>query len=159
MSEGGWVVTYEDISERRKVEANTEYLAHHDVLTGLPNRLAFSLRLDHLLRNRSDRRTFALLIVDVDDFKDVERTRWVIWRGICCWVTIAQRLNARPRAGGALGGASGRRRIRHSADDAARAQLALRLLAQRVVDATDQPTTRRAPHSASVSIGIAMARG
>ena len=154
MSEGGWVVTYEDISERRKVEANTEYLAHHDVLTGLPNRLAFSLRLDHLLRNRSDRRTFALLIVDVDDFKDVNDTLGHL-AGDMLLVTIAQRLRACVREEDLV--------ARLGGDEFAILQMMPRersstlTLAQRVVDATDQPYDLEGRRiSASVSIGIAV---
>ena len=154
MSEGGWVVTYEDISERRKVEANTEYLAHHDVLTGLPNRLAFSLRLDHLLANRTDRRRFALLFVDVDDFKDINDTLGHL-AGDMLLVTIAQRLRSCVREEDLV--------ARLGGDEFAILQLMPRdrsetlALAQRLVDAIDQPYDidgRRT--SASISLGIAV---
>jgi len=38
--------TYEDITERRKAEARIEFLAHHDGLTELPNRVLFTERLE-----------------------------------------------------------------------------------------------------------------
>ena len=154
MSEGGWVVTYEDISERRKVEANTEYLAHHDILTGLPNRLAFSLRLDQLLRSRTDLWTFALLIVDVDDFKDVNDTLGHL-AGDMLLVTIAQRLRGCVREEDLV--------ARLGGDEFAILQMLPRdrndtlALAQRLVDAVDQPFDLEGRRIASsISVGIAV---
>jgi diguanylate cyclase (GGDEF)-like protein len=154
MTEGGWVVTYEDISERRKVEANTEYLAHHDVLTGLPNRLAFTLRLDHLLGNRADRRSFALLFVDVDDFKDINDTLGHL-AGDMLLVTIAQRLRASVREEDLV--------ARLGGDEFAILQMMPRdrgetlALAQRLVDAVGQPYDVEGRRiSSSISLGIAV---
>jgi diguanylate cyclase (GGDEF)-like protein len=154
MSEGGWVITYEDISERRKVEANTEYLAHHDVLTGLPNRLAFSLRLDQLLLIRTHPWTFALLIVDVDDFKDVNDTLGHL-AGDMLLVTIAQRLRDCVRAEDLV--------ARLGGDEFAILQMLPKdrndtlALAQRLVDAVDQPYDLEGRRmSSSISLGIAI---
>jgi len=44
IADGGWVATHEDITERKQYEARIAHLAHHDVLTGLPNRAAFNER-------------------------------------------------------------------------------------------------------------------
>ena len=38
MPDGGWVSTHEDITEYRRIEARIAHMAHHDVLTELPNR-------------------------------------------------------------------------------------------------------------------------
>ena len=46
---GGWVATYEDITERRRTEARITYMAHHDTLTGLPNRVLFREHLERAL--------------------------------------------------------------------------------------------------------------
>jgi len=43
--DGGWVATFEDITERRRAEARVRHMAHHDALTGLPNRALFGERL------------------------------------------------------------------------------------------------------------------
>ena len=43
--DGGWVATYQDITERREAEARILHLAHHDVLTDLANRALFLHKL------------------------------------------------------------------------------------------------------------------
>ncbi|MEW6313468.1 MAG: EAL domain-containing protein [Pseudomonadota bacterium] len=67
-----YVGIFSDISEHKAAEAQIEFLAHHDPLTGLPNRL--------LLRDRFERaiahavragEMVALLFIDLDDFKNI----------------------------------------------------------------------------------------
>ena len=72
MPEGGWVATYEDISQRRQAEAQITYLAHHDALTGLVNRVYFGEQLESALV-RLERRggSFTVHCLDLDGFKDV----------------------------------------------------------------------------------------
>ena len=68
----GWVATYEDISERRQAEARIQFMAHHDALTCLPNRLVFEDRLGQLLKGmRQEDGSAAVLCIDLDHFKDV----------------------------------------------------------------------------------------
>lgn len=61
-----------DITERKAAEAHVDYLAHHDALTGLPNRLLlrerFSLAAAWAERNA---RKVALLFLDLDHFKAI----------------------------------------------------------------------------------------
>jgi diguanylate cyclase (GGDEF)-like protein len=71
LPDGGWVCTYEDITERRKAEARIEFLAHHDGLTELPNRVLFTERLDHAIAQASVDNPCALLCLDLDGFKGV----------------------------------------------------------------------------------------
>ena len=75
LDDGGWVCTYEDITERRRAEAQIEFLAQHDGLTQLPNRLLFNTRLDDALAKANLRANAgdacALLCLDLDGFKDV----------------------------------------------------------------------------------------
>jgi diguanylate cyclase (GGDEF)-like protein/PAS domain S-box-containing protein len=69
---GGRVSTHEDISERKEAEARIDYLANHDVLTGLPNRAAFADRLARKIdRATKADKTFALLSVNIDRFNDI----------------------------------------------------------------------------------------
>jgi diguanylate cyclase (GGDEF)-like protein/PAS domain S-box-containing protein len=60
----------EDVTERRRAEAQVAYLAYHDALTGLPNRtqLEEQLRTD-LVRARRAGAAVALLYFDLDNFK------------------------------------------------------------------------------------------
>ncbi|WP_052213705.1 bifunctional diguanylate cyclase/phosphodiesterase [Belnapia sp. F-4-1] len=75
MADGGWLATYEDITERRRVEARISYMAHHDELTDLPNRLLFRERMEAALAGgRSRGQELALLFLDLDHFKDVNDT-------------------------------------------------------------------------------------
>jgi diguanylate cyclase (GGDEF)-like protein len=71
---GGWVATYEDISERRANEARLGHMARHDALTGLPNRLLFSEHMRHLLARGRRGTGAALLCLDLDRFKTVNDT-------------------------------------------------------------------------------------
>src|SRR5256884_9984921 len=49
MPGGGWVATHEDITEQRQSEVKIEYMAHHDSLTDLANRVLLNERLGHAL--------------------------------------------------------------------------------------------------------------
>lgn len=71
LDDGGWVCTYEDVTERRRAEAQVEFLAHHDGLTRLPNRRLFNTRLDAALKGTNDGLGCALLCLDLDGFKSV----------------------------------------------------------------------------------------
>ena len=63
-----WVTHVLDISARKGVERQLDYQAHHDPLTGLPNRTMFLHRLRELI-DQSEDEEVAVLFVDLDNFK------------------------------------------------------------------------------------------
>ena len=67
--------TYQDITERRDIEARVHHLAYHDSLTSLPNRVLFRDRLGQALA-RAERESMmvAALYLDLDNFKEVNDT-------------------------------------------------------------------------------------
>ncbi len=66
------VGTHVDISARKKAEEEIEHVAFHDYLTGLPNRLLFKEELRQVLAGfQRDKRRFALQMLDLDHFKDI----------------------------------------------------------------------------------------
>lgn len=70
-----YVALMADISERKAAEERMTYLAQHDVLTGLPNRMLFHDRLQQAITYAERQQTsVALLFLDLDRFKDVNDT-------------------------------------------------------------------------------------
>jgi diguanylate cyclase (GGDEF)-like protein len=68
--EDGVVVIVRDISERKQVEARIFHMAHHDELTGLPNRNLMHDRIEQAILNAArDGTAVALAFVDLDGFK------------------------------------------------------------------------------------------
>ncbi|NYJ14568.1 diguanylate cyclase (GGDEF)-like protein/PAS domain S-box-containing protein [Rhizobium leguminosarum] len=69
---GGWVVTFEDITDRLKSEEQVAFLAKHDGLTGLPNRLQFgeSVSEEMMIADRV-RGNVAVIGIDLDKFKEI----------------------------------------------------------------------------------------
>lgn len=68
-----FVAIVRDISERAEVQEKLHHLAHHDHLTGLPNRLLFLDRLERTLLRRSGGKV-AVLFLDLDRFKVINDT-------------------------------------------------------------------------------------
>lgn len=72
LPDGTWEGLIRDISVRRRLESQLKHTAHHDPLTGLPNRLQFGVDLQAALaRVRRNEDKLALLYLDLDGFKDV----------------------------------------------------------------------------------------
>lgn len=75
MPDGGWVTTFEDISERRRSEKRIAHLAQHDMLTGIPNRSSFNRWLSHEMAVATARgEKIGLVAIDLDRFKEINDT-------------------------------------------------------------------------------------
>jgi diguanylate cyclase (GGDEF)-like protein len=75
MPDGGWVATHEDITEQRRSEVKIEYMAHHDALTDLANRVLLNERLEQALGQRiHSEQMIAVHHLDLDQFKAVNDT-------------------------------------------------------------------------------------
>lgn len=87
-----------ELAERRRTEERLEHLAHHDPVTGLPNRHFFRKRAGDLARGQAfSAGSVALLFIDLDNFKYINDTF-----GHDCGdqllVGVAERLQASVRA-------------------------------------------------------------
>ncbi|WP_051021827.1 GGDEF domain-containing protein [Thioflavicoccus mobilis] len=67
-----YVGVFHDMTERHLKDEHIRYLAFHDALTGLPNRLILEDRLQHAItRAQRDGERLALLFIDLDEFKAI----------------------------------------------------------------------------------------
>ena len=93
------VGTLQDISARKKAEADIRSLAYYDPLTGLPNRRLLLDRLSQALLDRAtDGQHGALMFIDLDHFKQVNDQHGHA-TGDALLAQCAQRLRACTRAG------------------------------------------------------------
>ena len=153
----GWVVTHEDITERRAAEKEIDFLARHDVLTGLANRALFQERLEQASALAERGRGFAVLCLDLDRFKAVNDTLGHPI-GDALLRAVSDRLREAVRDSDTI--------ARLGGDEFAIIQLDVtdvsetRVVARRIVQSICDPFTLEG-HEVSVgaSIGIAMAPG
>ena len=67
-----YVAIFSDITERKASEEHVRYLAHHDALTGLPNRMMMMERLEHALAHaHRQNQMLAVMFIDIDRFKSI----------------------------------------------------------------------------------------
>lgn len=67
-----YIVIFSDITQSKTHEAELDYVAHHDPLTGLPNRRLLTERLQQaMLKSRRDNDFLALCYIDLDNFKPI----------------------------------------------------------------------------------------
>jgi diguanylate cyclase (GGDEF)-like protein len=152
---GGWVGTYEDVTERCRVEAHIARLARQDALTELPNRLMFREKMDEALaRVGAKMEPVALLCVDLDNFKTVNDSL-----GHPVGDKLLQSVGARLRGviedGDTIARLGGDEfAILHRIEDPDGAAK----LARNLIDAISEPTTIEGQEiNTGLSIGIAIA--
>lgn len=154
MTNGGWVATHEDITERTKAEAQIRFLARHDSLTGLTNRAAFQSEMEQALKRTRRGDTIAVLCLDLDYFKNVNDTLGhIVGDKLLC--AVAKRIGECVRDMDAIARLGGDEfavlQIGSSPDIAG-------TCAQQLIDAIDRPYDIDSHHVVvSASIGIAMA--
>ena len=157
MPGGGWVATHEDITEQRQSEVKIEYMAHHDALTDLANRVLLNDRLEHALDRVQRDEMVAVHHLDLDQFKAVNDTF-----GHPCGDKllriVAERLRALVGESGTIARMGGdefvivQARIADPADATS--------LAQRVIDALSAPYDIDDQQAViGVSIGISVGPG
>lgn len=140
----GILGTYEDISERRRIENALieqqnilHYQAHHDTLTNLPNRLLLQDRLEHaIFQSKRNKKPFALLFIDLDHFKQINDSMGHVV-GDLVLKEVASRLQKSIRESDTLARLGGdeftivMEDIEHVRD--------ISLLAQKLINATKEP--------------------
>ncbi len=132
-----YVAVFSDISSLKESEHKLFYLAHHDALTGLPNRLLMNARLEHVLGQAKRNPTcIALMFIDLDRFKYVNDT-YGHAQGDRLLISVSKRLRSLLREQDTIARIGGDEFVvileglTHS-EDAAN-------LAQKFIDALEQP--------------------
>lgn len=151
-----YIGVFTDISRLKASEAELEFLAHHDPLTQLPNRLLFQTRLDQALNEAErDRAPLAVLMLDLDRFKDVNDSYGHL-TGDALLRHVAERLSLRLRRADTLARLGGdefallMQNVQHPEDPARLAGELIAALAEPWQSADGVEVTT------GVSVGIAM---
>lgn len=66
--------TTKDVTARKRYQERLEYQSTHDSLTKLPNRVKLYKEMEHWLRHREQDKVAALLLIDLDRFKEINDT-------------------------------------------------------------------------------------
>jgi diguanylate cyclase (GGDEF)-like protein/PAS domain S-box-containing protein len=152
----GAVITFRDITERKAFEDELHQHARNDSLTGLANRRLLVERLDQALRRSVlDRKTHALIFVDVDRFKSINDSLGHV-TGDGFLVAIGARLKSGVRSNDLLARFGGDEFV-VLLEDVAGVDVAV-TAARRICAAVQQPIALADGHElvASVSVGIAL---
>jgi len=74
LSSGGAVIVHADVTEKRNSEKQIAFLAHHDALTGLANRVQLRQHIEKTLDHVGRGGTASILCLDLDNFKIINDT-------------------------------------------------------------------------------------
>ncbi|MBX5168969.1 MULTISPECIES: EAL domain-containing protein [unclassified Rhizobium] len=77
LADGSNIAIHADVTEDRRAAERITYLAHHDPLTGLPNRIHFREQVDATLIERKPDEQIALVHLNLDRFKSINNTMGV----------------------------------------------------------------------------------
>lgn len=156
----GTVLVFRDVTQRKLQEEKLSFLAIHDSLTGLPNRVLFNDHLALALAEASRRsRTIAVLMLDLDRFKTVNDTLGHSV-GDRLLKSVAERLRGLLRKGDTvarLGGDEFMVLLPELSNPGAAARVAKRIL--RAFKAPFDLKDRRIPITASIGIAVFPADG
>ena len=157
MEGGGWLSILEDITERRRAEAEIVYLARHDALTGLTNRAEFNAKLEEASkRMKRGGGAVTVMMLDLDKFKAVNDTLGHP-AGDQLLIEVGRRLQSTIRETDVLARLGGDEFAIIQEGGSSQHEGAI-ALALRIIDAISRPFDLNG-HEASIgtSIGIAMA--
>ena len=158
-----YVVTYYDISERKKVDQRMEELAFFDLLTRVPNRALLLERLQRAMTTSERNKTVgAVLFVDVDRFKTINDTLGHA-AGDLLLRSVAQRLVAHVRESDTvarLGGDEFVVLLEHRVEDFDEAASQTKIVGEKILAAIARPyLLGHVDHRSTASIGATLFRG
>lgn len=151
----GFIITHQDVTEQRKTEERIAYFAHHDALTGLPNRVRLNEELAHALAYARRGEMVAVHILDLDHFKSVNDSLGHPM-GDKLLSIVAQRLGGELREADIIARMGGdefaivERRVANPSDAAS--------LASRLIDSVSQPYEIDG-HLITIGVSIGIAVG
>ena len=141
-------------------QSELQHQAHHDVLTGLPNRMMLAERMQQALARAAHLNTgVALLYLDLDGFKPVNDTLGH-QAGDLVLQEIAQRLRRVARQGDTLARLGGDEFVLLAADLGAPLEDGARALAEKCIRVVSEPVLlAQGEFSLGVSVGVALCDG
>lgn len=147
-----YVCMFTDISQDKAQQAQLEFLAHRDTLTGLPNRARFAELLNAAVGQASERgEQMAVMLINIDRFKDVNDSYGHVI-GDEVLKHIAQQLQSALRPGDVIGRMAGDEiAVLAKALDG---ELEASAIARRLIEAAGQPW--RSPDGLSVVAGVSV---
>jgi len=153
---GGWVSTFDDITEWREAQDRIAFMAHHDALTGLANRTQLIEKLNEALASAGSQHDgVAVHFIDLDRFKRVNDTLGHDG-GDSLLKVVAERLRAIVRADDIVARLGGDEFVIVQIDVENNTQA--EGLARRLIEITTAPIElKEQTINATVSVGIALA--